>query len=313
MRDDIELKRALDALPREIEPPHDEWPAIRARIGTRRVPLLRIAALLTLLAISAAALLVARRDAGRWLIAGRDGERPFAAGERVVTGSGTARLTVGSIGTVDVDPQTSAELLEASWSSHRLALRVGTIHARIEAPPRLFIVETPAGTAVDLGCVYTLEVDSAGRSRIHVTAGWVSFEERGQSALIPAGMRAVMRPGGRLGLPVRDSAPNELLSAVALFDSLSSPAAIAAITAAARREDAVTLWHLAGRTRGTDREAVVDRLTALVPPPGEIRRQALLDGDARAMELYWTRLPGTLPIIPEWRQSLWRLWLRVAG
>lgn len=312
--DDLSLKRALDALPKEIEPPHDDWPQVRARLKRRPASRLRIAALLTLMTVSAAALGLIRQGAGRWTLASQaDDGREVHAGERILTAANTARLTVGAIGTVDVDPFTSAELLEARWSSHRLALRRGTIHARIDAPPRLFVVETPSGTAVDLGCAYTLEVDSSGTSRIAVTAGWVSFESHGRAALVPAGMTALMRPGGRLGTPVRGEADPALAAHVAAFDAGAGDSALAGILTTARRLDAVTLWHLVGTTEGAARARVVERLTGLVPPSRDIEPDALLRNDARTMQLYWTELPGTLPIIPGWRRTLWLAWLRVFG
>ena len=47
-------------------------------------------------------------------------------------------------------------------SNHGLALARGEIRAKISAPPRLFFVDTPSGTAVDLGCEYTLQTDEDG-------------------------------------------------------------------------------------------------------------------------------------------------------
>src|SRR5262249_60943740 len=73
-------------------------------------------------------------------------------------GSSRARVRVGAIGEVVVDPDTRLRLLEATASAHRLSLARGKVHAAILAPPRLFFVETPSAVAVDLGCAYTLEV-----------------------------------------------------------------------------------------------------------------------------------------------------------
>ena len=195
----------------------------------------------------------------------------------------------------------------------RLALTRGTIHARINAPPRLFSVETPSGTAVDLGCEYTLDVDSLGNSALVVTSGWVSFEDHGRESLIPAGMRAVTRRGGIVGTPVRDDAPDSLRAALTAFDAGDhGDTVIAALLRSARPRDAVTLWHLANRAEGDQRRRVVQRLTQLVPPPAGVSREAVVD-DARMMRLYWTMLPGTSPPIPEWQEKLWRLWFRVTG
>jgi hypothetical protein len=326
--DDFGLKRALDALPRQIEPGGDDlWPGIRAGLrtvapGHRRtgaprpwgIQRLRIAALLALLAVSAGALTLSRQTAGQWHLADASGAvRRFAVGEALATGADSARFTVGTIGEVDADAGTRVQLLAAKWSEHRLALTRGTIHARITAPPRLFIVETPSGSAVDLGCEYTLEVDSLGTSTLVVTAGWVSFEDQGRESLIPAGMRAVTRRGGAVGTPFMHDAPASLRAALTAFDAGDhGDSVIAAVLRSARPRDAVTLWHLVQRTEGARRDQVFQRLIQLVPPPSDIPAASLMD-DPHMMKLYWTRLPGTLPIVPEWQEKLWRLWLRVMG
>ena len=234
--DDFELKRAMDALPREIEPVGDDlWPGIRAGLRTDArtrgrtgapghrgawVPAkLRIAALLTLLAVSAGTLTVMRHNAGIWELSSASlSARRFSVGDQFVSGSDSARLTVGRIGEVDVAAGTELRLIQAKWSEHRLALARGTIHARIDAPPRLFVVETPSGTAVDLGCAYTLAVDSTGDSRLVVTAGWVEFSERGRTSLIPAGFSAQAHRGTGIGTPVADDAPAALVAAVHALD-----------------------------------------------------------------------------------------------
>lgn len=337
--DDFELKRRLDALPRSVEPPADAWPGIRSRlksggqgdrgtvdrqdVSTRstvpRYPGLRIAALLALLAVSAGALLVTRHNAGTWHLASAGGTRVFRVGEALATGQAGAQMTVGSIGHVAVDTATRIRLLEARATQHRLALELGTIHAEISAPPRLFIVETPSGTAIDLGCAYTLTVDSAGTSRLVVTAGWVEFSEHGRVSLIPAGFEAVAHRRTGVGTPVKDDAPAALVAAVRQLDDygMSSDSALDVVLREARRADAVTLWHILSGWRGSvqERERVYEKLAGIVPPPvpeGQARFAAVY-GDPIAMRLWWEKLPGTLPIIPGWQRTLWTLYLRITG
>jgi len=332
--DDFELKRAFDALPREIEPPEDIWPAIRAQLktGDRRpetgdrgagarpvwgIQRLRIAALLTVLAMSAGTLAVMRHNAGIWELSSASlSERRFSVGDRFVSGSDSAHLTVGRIGEVEVAAGPDVRLIQASWSEHRLALSRGTIRARINAPPRLFIVETPSGTAVDLGCAYTLVVDSAGNTRLVVTAGWVEFSDRGRTSLIPAGFSAQANRGTGIGTPVADDASAALVAAVRALDgyAMANDSALGVILATARPRDAVTLWHVLSGWRGSpeQRRRVYDRLSAIVPPPTDAEFGAVY-GDPMTMKLWWEKLPGTLPITPEWQQRLWTLWLRIMG
>lgn len=320
--DDFELKRKLDALPRAIEPPEDLWPSVRARLRPhvatvprwRRPQVLRLAALLVVFLGSAAWLAVSRHRAATWTLSrGAGPPRVFHAGESLATGPSPVRFAVGTIGTVDVEAGARVRLLESRATRHRLALDRGTIRAAVTAPPRLFIVETPSGTAVDLGCAYTLDVDSLGNSTIHVTLGWVSFEDHGRESLIPAGMRAAAAKGGAVGTPYRDDAPDSLRAALARFDAAPSDGALAVVLASARRSDAVTLWHLVARTRDAQRDQVVARLLGLVPPPEGVAPEAILRNDRAAMQLYWEKLPGTLPITPDWRKRIRLWWLKVAG
>jgi hypothetical protein len=326
--DDMELKRAMDGLPRSIEPPGDLWPGVRGRLEARttadrktgkpsrfglRSPVsgLRVAALLTLLAISAAALALTRHGAATWRVAsGAGAERVMHAGD-ALEGSERSRIAVGRIGTMDVAPGTSLRVLKTGITDQRVAVARGTIHASISAPPRVFVVETPSGTAVDLGCEYTLEVQPSG-TRLEVTAGWVEFTYRNVRSLVPAGMTAFSAREG-IGLPIRDAAPPALDSAVRAFDRQPSDSAVSSILRLVERRDAVTLWHLVDRTSGAARERVVTKLISLAPLPDGVERERIVQRDPHAMELYWTALPGTLPIIPSWQQALWKLWLKVGG
>jgi hypothetical protein len=100
---------------------------------------------------------------------------------------------------------------------------------------------------------------------------------------------------------------------VAGYDEDPDDSTLAVLLRVARRADAVTLWHLVGRTSGAQRDMVASRLLTLVPPPEGVTPEAVLRDDREAMQLYWERLPGTLPITPEWRRRLWTWWLKVAG
>jgi hypothetical protein len=309
--DDLSLKRALDDLPRAIEPPADLWPGVRSRLAPRRrawwrrPAALRIAAGLALLVASASWLVLDHQGSATWRLA--DGA--FAPGDSLATGaSERARLAVGTIGEVEVAPGSRVRLLEARATRHRLALSSGSLTARIDAPPRLFLVETPAGTVVDLGCAYELSVDSAGVTSVHVTLGWVAFEVTGHESLVPAGFRTLTRRGGRPGLPVAVDAEQSFAAAAAAHDAGATDA-LDTLLASARPADAVTLWHLLSRTDGADRQRVAIRLEALAPPPPRVTRDAVLALDRLALRLWWVALPRTIPIYPTWATRVWEWWL----
>ena len=209
-------------------------------------------------------------------------------------------------------PNTRVRLLHARRTRHRLALESGAIAARITAPPRLFFVETPSGTVVDLGCAYTLEVDSGGDSFLHVTAGWVAFEREGRESLVPAGFRVRTTRTAGVGTPVADDATAAFGAGIRRFDA-GDHAVLEALLASARPRDAVSVWHLLSRTAGAERERVFERLAALVPPPEGVSRHGALQLDRRALRLWWVRLPATIPIYPAWRTTLWTWWLKLVG
>jgi hypothetical protein len=336
-RDDMAVKRALDGLPRSLEPPEDLWPGVRGRLRRRsergwhwpesfEPRTIRIAAGIGLIGIGLTTLATVSRLDAHWHAAGTRGT-PLLAGqalrteqhmlpgtELVTDHASRARLMVGSIGVVDVDVDTRVRLIAARAGEHRLALERGLIRARIDAPPRLFIVETPSGTAVDLGCAYTLHVDSLGNSVIHVTAGWVAFSDRGREALVPGGFLVMARREGGIGTPVAEDAPGPVLRAAAVLDAGVMPdSALALLLRSARRQDAVTLLHLLPRVGPERRAAIYDRLAALAPPPEGVTREGALRGDELMLRLWWEQLPGTLPITPGWVKRIWMVWLRAAS
>ncbi len=199
-------------------------------------------------------------------------------------GASRARIRVGLIGQVEVEPNSRLRLVAARRTDHRLALDRGAIHARIWAPPRLFFVETPSALAVDLGCRYTLKVDDAGAGLLRVMTGWVSLEHKGRVSFVPAGAMCATRKGFGPGTPYLADAPEAIRAALARldFERLSPEARAAAlgvVLAEARKDDALTLWHLLSRTEGQERSRVYDRLAALAPPPPGVTRDGVLRGD----------------------------------
>ena len=214
-------------------------------------------------------------------------------GGRLVTdGISRARITVGRIGRVDVEPHTRVELVNAGGTDHRLSLERGTIHAQISAPPRFINVVTPSAVAVDLGCAYTLHVDDAGGGLLHVTHGWVALAHDGREAFIPQGAVGATRPGVGPGTPRYTDAPAGYAQALDVLDfaeasETTRAAALDFILTQARPRDALTLWHLLARGSDAERARVFDRLAALSPPPRSVTRDAILARDREALMTWW--------------------------
>ena len=90
------------------------------------------------------------------------------------------------MGEVEVEPNSQLSVVTLGKTEQRLDLKRGRITAMIWAPPGQILVNTPSAVTVDLGCAYTLEVDSNGVGLVKVTAGWVAFESEGKESFIPA-------------------------------------------------------------------------------------------------------------------------------
>src|SRR5262249_44616513 len=159
----------------------------------------------------------------------------------------------------------------------------------IWARPGQFVVDTPSARAVDLGCEYTLNVDSAGNGRLGVSLGWVAFQYSGHESFIPAGAQCATHVHGGPGIPYFDDASEALQQAVAAFDDNRS-GALPAILSNARPRDALTVWHLLTRAPQKDRGAIFDRFTSLVALPPGVTRDAALRADSHTIDLCWDAL-----------------------
>lgn len=203
----------------------------------------------------------------------------LAVGEYLETdASSRVRIEVADIGSVEVAPNSRVKLVGTAEDEHRLSLEHGGLHARIFAPPRLFIVDTPSGKAVDLGCEYTLEVDKEGNSKLHVTGGFVSLEDGGHESYVPAGAMCLTRKGKGIGTPFSTEATKEFQAALMSFDfDEGGSHAVDQIVKMAKARDALTLWHLLSRTSLGDREKVFDKLSKLIPPPQGTTKAGILN------------------------------------
>ncbi|MGA3189277.1 MAG: FecR domain-containing protein [Bryobacteraceae bacterium] len=218
------------------------------------------------------------------------GTGKIAPGEWMETDSSSrAGIKIGDIGSVEVEPNTRVRVVTAKPGEHRLALARGEIRAKISAPPRLFFVDTAAGTAVDLGCEYSLDTDENGTGLLRVTKGWVSFQWKGLESLVPAGASCHIRSRIGPGIPYFDDAPEALKQALAQ----GGDAALSTILGESRIRDTLTLWHLLSRVNPNERERVYDRIAALTPVPAGVSREQALRLDQETLkhwkeELAWT-------------------------
>jgi hypothetical protein len=219
----------------------------------------------------------------------------FAEGELLETDNASrARVQIGKIGHVNVEPNTRLRLVSTKMTEQRIALERGKLEATISAPPRIFFVDTPSAQAVDLGCAYTLEVDEQGQGVLSVTAGWVAFVLNGYEAKVPAGAACLTRPESGPGTPYFVDASPQFQSDLKKFDFENGGKQILeSILDAARMRDTLTLFHLLSRVDENERSEVYDKLAAYTPPPDGVTREGMLQLDEEMMHGYQEKLEST--------------------
>jgi hypothetical protein len=246
----------------------------------------------TLIAVSASAWYATRPPKAAWEVVRMDGKLTehgkIKVGEWLQTdASSKVRISVGDIGTVEVEPNTRVRMVASRPGEQRLRLARGEISASVSAPPRLFFVDTPASTAVDLGCAYTMKADEDGSGLLRVTLGWVSLEWEGREALVPAGASCRTRPKVGPGTPYFDDASQGLQKALDGFDfENGGDPAVDALLTEARVRDTLTLWHLLSRVEGAERQRVFNRMVDLVPLPKGVSADRALQLDPATLKLW---------------------------
>ena len=214
------------------------------------------------------------------------------AGQQLETGQDArAEVSMAKVGRLEVDPGTALRLVASERNQQRLNLLYGTIHARVSAPPRVFIVDTPSAVATDLGCAYTLHVDRSGDGLLQVTHGWIELAWKTRDSLAPSGAVALTRAGAGPGTPFMADTSEAFRRALERYDFSTDPGqraeAFQALLNAAGAHDAVSLLNLVRNARPADREPAYDTLARLIPPPAGANRDAALAGDPHALDAWW--------------------------
>jgi hypothetical protein len=265
----LPLVKAPDAIWTSIEAALDEHPLPR-RSAAR--PWRWAFAAIAVVALVAIGYWSVGRQAGKWI---------------ETDSKSRTMLRIGEIGFVEIEPGTRVRVVTARPGEHRLALAHGEIRAKISAPPKLFFVETASGTAIDLGCEYTLSDDELGLGLLQVTRGWVSFQWKGLESLVPAGASCRTHPKIGPGIPYFDDASQRLkeaLEGLGIEKSADDPLDV--ILAEARVRDTLTLWHLLQRVDVRDRVRVYDRIASLTPVPAGVSRERALQLDPETLKLW---------------------------
>ncbi len=233
-----------------------------------------------------------------WEVTGLPGTLSLRLGDVLQTDkTSEAAIKIANIGQLLVSPNTRIRLLVTKSDQHRIALDRGKVEAQTWAPPRLFIVDTPSASAIDLGCKYSLEVQEDGSSLLHVTLGLVALERNGHETIVPAGAFCRTRGSGGPGTPFFEDSSDELQSALQKVDSLREGPErnrqLEIVVREARVRDGLSLWHLLPQVDAQSRGLVYDRLAQLLPPPPEVTREGIVALDPKMLDS-WKKVVSQL-------------------
>ena len=187
-------------------------------------------------------------------------------GGTLETGSYEAALAIADIGGARLGKNTKVRLERTDSQRHQLALDRGSMHAKVNAPPRLFAVTTPLTEVVDLGCEYDITIAEGGAGSLTVHNGLVELATKNRTIVtVPEGCTAEILGEARPGLPICKATTPAVTEAILEYDA-GDHAAADVILAKAERPDAVVLLALAA-VDPQRRLAVLTRLAELSPPP----------------------------------------------
>lgn len=218
----------------------------------------------------------------------------------------SARVQIARIGSMAVSPGSTLVLSETRSSRHRVQLDRGAVRVRLWAPPGHFAFQTPAGSVIDLGCIFDLSVDGQGTTRVRVDTGWVQLANGWGEALVPAGASSVMVAASRPGVPIYDDAAPAFAAGVRAVEQPSDVTtrvrSIDAIVATARPRDVITLLVLADVQPAAVKRPLLERAVRLVPPPPGVSVDAIVAGDSSQLWRWYNALDLPPP------KSWWLNW-----
>lgn len=213
-------------------------------------------------------------------------------GEKLFTDSESrARLKVGLIGEIDVEPESEIQIIETTSSEHRLVLSKGKISARTWVAPKLFSIKTPSAVVTDLGCIYYLSVDDKASTSIHVKSGWVLMENKNNKSLLSDGTSCYSEISKGPGTPFSNDASLKFKESLHKLDfENGGEKELAVLLSETRQKDLISLFHLLKRLDQESRGKIYDRISLLFTMPQRITREGIVNGDKDMMGRLWTEL-----------------------
>ena len=221
-----------------------------------------------------------------------NGQGIIKVGEKLITDSESkARLKVGAIGEIDIEPESEIEITETKTSEYTLVLSSGKIKARTWVAPKLFSIKTPSAVITDFGGTYYLSVDDKASTTIQVKSGWVLVTDNNNKSLLPAGTTCFSKSSQGLGTPFSNDASAAFKESLYKLDFENEDTKqLTNILSEARQQDLISLFHLLKRLNQESRGMIYDRISLLFKMPQRVTREGIINGDKDMMGRLWTEL-----------------------
>lgn len=213
-------------------------------------------------------------------------------GERLVTDSESrARIRVGGIGEINVEPLSEIQIIETESSEYELLLTKGKISVITLLAPKLFSIETPSAIIKDFGSMYYVTVNDNSSTSVSVKSGWVKMENNDRRALLSSGTTCFSAPSIGPGIPVAEGATDLFKESLYKLDfENGGDAELSTLLSESRQKDLISLFHLLKQLFPESRGKIYDRISFLFKMPQRITREGIVNGDKDMLARLWTEL-----------------------
>jgi hypothetical protein len=195
------------------------------------------------------------------------------------------------IGNIEVAPESELKLSSINNKEYRLYLKAGKISAKTWSPPDFLKIEIPAGELVDLGCVFSIEVEADNSSEIQVSSGWVALKTVNRKIILPSGMICAIDKNGNPEIPYFVNASPEFKNALLKYEpGNKNKQTLKNILSNARKSDDISLWYLLKASTPDEKKMIYDRLAEFVVPPDNVNFNGILNGDDSMLLSWWEKL-----------------------
>ena len=222
-------------------------------------------------------------------IQGPGAKGKLEVGQLLVTNANSrASITVAEIGEIQVDPDRAFDFCKPAATTNAFSSKRERFTQQFgRRPANSSWTHHPLSPLISVACTRSKSSPTVQAFFAPHSAGWASIckDVILSSRPAPFVQRAAV---SALAHRIFRTRPNLFTARspnwIRLTDSEARSSALQTILSQARKEDALSLWHLLSRTEGPTRAGLA-RFAALVPPPQGVTRDGVLRLDQQQLDL----------------------------